>query len=156
MQLKENVKYISAGVILLILAFLQCYRTVHDLHWAFEPDFDRDIGYIRSTLDGHFGSDPNIAGEYMWYNPLLYLSETAIVYVTGLPVNIVVARAGAFLNLLGPVFFFFMMIRLFDYKVALAGLLSFLFLASGNLPAGAVPLIHPGRSLIHTYSFYFI
>lgn len=134
MQLKENVKYISAGIFLLILAFIQCYRTVHDLHWAFEPDFDRDIGYIRSTLDGHFGSDPNIAGEYMWYNPLLYMSETAIVYVTGLPVNIVVARAGAFLNLLGPVFFFFMMIRLFDYKVALAALLSFLFLATGNLP----------------------
>jgi hypothetical protein len=134
MQLKDNTKYVLAAIILLFLAFIQCYKTVHDLHWAFEPDFDRDIGYITSTMDGHFGSDPNIAGEYMWYNPLLYLSETAIVYVTGSPVNIVVARAGAFLNLLGPVFFFFLMVRLFDYKIALAALLSFLFLASGNLP----------------------
>ncbi|MEO6852220.1 MAG: hypothetical protein ABI203_08565, partial [Mucilaginibacter sp.] len=76
--MKDKTKYITAAVILLALAFIQCYRTVHDLHWAFEPDFDRDIGYIRSTLDGHFGADPNYAGEYMWYNPLLYLSETVI------------------------------------------------------------------------------
>ncbi|SEN08220.1 hypothetical protein SAMN05192574_102397 [Mucilaginibacter gossypiicola] len=134
MQLKENAKYIFAGIILLTIAFIQCYKTIHDLHWAFEPDFDRDIGYISNTLDGRFGSDPNIAGQYMWYNPLLYLSETAIVYITGLPVNIVVARAGAFLNLLGPVFFFFMMVKLFDYKIALAALASFLFLATGDLP----------------------
>uniref|UniRef100_UPI00374DB16D hypothetical protein n=1 Tax=Mucilaginibacter sp. TaxID=1882438 RepID=UPI00374DB16D len=85
-------------------------------------------------LDGHYGSDPNIAGQYMWYNPLLFLAETAIVQLTRLPINIVVARSGAFLNLLGPIFFFFMMVKLFDPKIALAALLSFLFLASGNLP----------------------
>ena len=134
MQFKDNTKYVLAAIILLLLAFIRCYKTVHDLHWAFEPDFDRDIGYIRSALDGHYGSDPNIAGQYMWYNPLLYLSETAIVYVTGLPINVVVTRAGVFLNLLGPIVFFIMMIKLFDYKVALAALLSLLFLASGNLP----------------------
>jgi hypothetical protein len=134
MQLKDKTKYITAAVILLALAFIQCYRTVHDLHWAFEPDFDRDIGYIRSTLDGHFGADPNYAGEYMWYNPLLYLSETVIVRLTGLPINVVVARAGIFLNIFGPIAFFFMVSKLFDYRVALAALLSFLFLASGNMP----------------------
>ncbi|CAN5502426.1 hypothetical protein BH09BAC6_BH09BAC6_22240 [soil metagenome] len=134
MQLKDNTKYILACIILLLLAFIQCYKTVHDLHWAFEPDFDRDIGYIRSTLDGHFGSDPNIAGEYMWYNPLMYLTETLAVKITGLPINIVVARAGMFLNLLSPIAFFIVVSKLFDYKIALASLLSFLFLANGNLP----------------------
>jgi hypothetical protein len=134
MQIKDNTKYLLACILLLIAAFIQCYRAVHDLHWAYEPDFDRDIGYIRSTLHGHFGQDPNIAGQYMWYNPLMYMCETAIVKISGLPINIVVARAGAFINILSPVFFFMMVAKLFDYKVALAALLSFLFLASGNLP----------------------
>jgi hypothetical protein len=134
MQLTDNFKYILTATIMLSLAFVQCYMTVHDLHWAFEPDFDRDIGYIRSTLDGHYGADPNYLDQYMWYNPLLYLSETFVVKMTGLPINIVVARAGAFLNLFGPIAFFLMAIKLFDYKIAIAALLSFLFLASGNLP----------------------
>lgn len=119
---------------MLVLAFVQCYRTVHDLHWAYEPDFDRDIGYIRNILDGHFGQDPNLAGQYLWYNPLMYMTETGIVKLTGLPINIVVARAGMFLNLLSPIAFFIMLVKLFDYRIALAGLLSFIFLANGNLP----------------------
>ncbi len=130
----QKIKYIVGCIIMLLLAFIQCYKTVHDLHWAFEPDFDRDIGYIRTTLNGHYGIDPNYLGQYMWYNPLLYLSEAAVVKITGMPINIVVARAGMFLNLFGPIFFFIMARKLFDYKVAFAALLSFLFLANGNLP----------------------
>jgi hypothetical protein len=161
MQFKENTKYLWAAAIMLLLAFLQCYRTVHDLHWAFEPDFDRDIGYIRSTLDGHFGTDPNYAGQYMWYNPLLFLSETVIVKLTGLPINVVVARAGMFLNLFGPIAFFFMAVKLFDYKVALTALLSFLFLSSGNMPGwgGATyspwPLADPYVQFIFYLNVYF-
>jgi hypothetical protein len=131
---KENIKYTIACIIMLLLAFLQCYKAVHDLHWAYEPDFDRDIGYIRNILDGHFGQDPNIDGQYLWYNPLMYMTETGLVKLTGLPINIVVARAGMFLNLLSPIAFFIMLVKLFDYKIALAGLLSFVFLANGNLP----------------------
>jgi len=134
MRLKDNTKYWIACIVMIVAAMVQCYRTVHDLHWASEPDFDRDIAYIRTALAGHYGQDANYAGEYMWYNPLLFLSETLIVKLTGLPINIVVARAGAFLNILGPVFFFLMVAKLFDYKAALASLLSFLFLAAGNLP----------------------
>lgn len=134
MRLKDNTQYWIACIVMILAAMVQCYRTVHDLHWASEPDFDRDIAYIRTALNGHYGQDANYAGEYMWYNPLLFLSETLIVKLTGLPINIVVARAGAFLNILGPVFFFLMVAKLFDYKAALAALLSFLFLAAGNLP----------------------
>src|ERR1700761_1136693 len=130
MPKKDNTKYLVACILMVLAAFVQCYRTVHDLHWGSEPDFDRDIAYIRTTLNGHFGLDANYASQYMWYNPLLFLSETLIVKLTGLPINIVVARAGAFLNILGPVFFFLMVAKLFDYKAALAALLSFLFLAA--------------------------
>ena len=131
---KDNIKFILACVVMLLLAFIQCYRTVHDLHWAYEPDFDRDIGYIRNVLAGHFAQDPNIAGQYLWYNPLLYMTEAAVTKMTGLPPNIVVARAGMFLNLLSPIVFFIVFVKLFDYRVALAALLSFIFLANGNLP----------------------
>jgi len=153
----QNIKYLAAFIIMLLLAFLQCYRAVRGLHWAFEPDFDRDIGYIRNTLNGHYGSDPNYIGEYMWYNPLLYLSEAAIVKITGLPINIVVARAGAFLNLLAPIFFFIMVRKLFDYKIALAALLSFLFLASGNIPGwgGATYSPLPLANSYVQFIFYF-
>jgi hypothetical protein len=134
MQLKDNTKYLLACIVMILAAFVQCYRTVHDLHWASEPDFDRDIAYIHSTLNGNYGQDPNIAGQYMWYNPMLFLFESLIVKFTNIPVNIVVARAGAFINLLSPVAFFFMAVKLFDFRVGLAALLSFLFLVNGNLP----------------------
>jgi hypothetical protein len=127
MQLKDNSKYWLACIIMVVAAFIQCYRTIHDLHWASEPDFDRDIAYIRATLNGNYGQDPNIAGQYMWYNPMLFLMEALTVKLTGLPINIVVARAGAFINLLSPIAFFFMATKLFDFKVGLAALLSCLF-----------------------------
>jgi hypothetical protein len=134
MQLKDNSKYWLACIIMVVAAFIQCYRTIHDLHWASEPDFDRDIAYIRATLNGNYGQDPNIAGQYMWYNPMLFLMEALTVKLTGLPINIVVARAGAFINLLSPIAFFFMATKLFDFKVGLAALLSCLFFVNGNLP----------------------
>jgi hypothetical protein len=134
MQLKDNTRYWLACIVMILAAVVQCYRTVHDLHWASEPDFDRDIAYIHTTLNGHYGEDANYAGQYMWYNPLLFLSETLLVKLTGLPINVVVARAGALLNVLSPIAFFIMMGKLFNYRAALAALLSFLFLANGNLP----------------------
>ncbi|WP_295676564.1 hypothetical protein [uncultured Mucilaginibacter sp.] len=134
MKPTDKNKYLFAFVLMLIAAFIQCYKTIHDLHWANEPDFDRDIAYIRSTLDGHYGQDPNMTGQYMWYNPMLFLLETLVVKLTGLPINIVVARAGAFINIISPIAFFFMVVKLFDYKVALPALLCFFFLVNGNLP----------------------
>jgi hypothetical protein len=134
MQLKNSTKYLLAFFIMLAAAFIQCYKTIHDLHWAYEPDFDRDIAYIRTTLDGHYGQDPNYVGQYMWYNPMLFIFESIVVKITGLPINIVVARAGAFINIISPVAFFIMAVKLFDYRVALASVLCYFFLVNGNLP----------------------
>ena len=134
MPLKNNTKYLAAFIVMLLAAFVQCYKTVHNLHWANEPDFDRDIAYIHGMLNGHYGQDPNMTGQYMWYNPMLFVFETIIVKITGLPVNIVVARAGVFINLLSPLAFFFMAVKFFDFRVGLAAFLSFLFLVNGNLP----------------------
>jgi len=118
-------------LVLLGLAFTQGYRTVHDLHWAFDPDFDRDISFARGLLEGNFGKDPNYADAYLWYNPLLFSIEAAIHRATGLPLNIIAARAGLYLNLLGPILFFLMISRLFDARTALASSLFYLFINSG-------------------------
>lgn len=130
---KNRLAFITAMVIMLLIAFVQCYKTTHDLRWAADPDFDRDIAFAQGTLDGHFGEDPNYAGEYLWYNPLLFTVETIIVKITGLPIHDVVTRAGTYLNLLGPIAFVCMLVFLFDFRIAVASLLSYLFLATGNI-----------------------
>jgi hypothetical protein len=143
MPVAGSTKYIIAFILMLLAAFVQCYITVHGLHWASEPDFDRDIAYIRTTLNGHYGTDPNYVGQYMWYNPMIFLSETICVKLTGLPINIIVARAGVFLNIINPIIFFWMVVKLFDYKIALASLLAYLFLVNGNLPCWGAATYSP-------------
>ena len=120
---KNRLAFITAMIIMLLIAFVQCYKTTYDLHWAADPDFDRDIAFVQGTLNGHFGMDPNYAGEYLWYNPLLFSIETLIVKVSGLPVYEVVTRAGAYLNLLGPIAFICMLVFLFDFRIAAVSLL---------------------------------
>jgi hypothetical protein len=128
-------KYVfTAGIfIMLLMAFAQGYKTTHDLNWGCSIDFDRDMSFIQGTLDGHFGKDPSYLGEYLWYSPLLFSIETIIVKTTGLSPNLVVTRAGIYLNCLAPVTFVIMVLILFGFETAIASLLSFLFLASGNI-----------------------
>jgi len=114
------------------------------------------MSYVQGALDGKFGKDPNYAGAYLWYNPMLSSIETLIVKITGLPVNIVLARAGVYLNLLGPLAFVLMLTVLFDLRMALACLLSYLFLASGNIRVLMQPLIHRGCTRSALHNLYFI
>jgi len=75
---KNRAAFITAMSIMLLIAFVQCYKTTHDLHWAADPDFDRDIGFVQGTLDGHFGKIPttqeNICGTILYYFRLKLLS----------------------------------------------------------------------------------
>jgi hypothetical protein len=119
--------------IMLVMAFAQSYKTTHDLNWAYDFDFDRDMSFIQGNLDGHPGQDPSYLGEYLWYSPLLFSIETVIVKTTGLAPNLVVTRAGIYLNCLAPVAFVVMVLMLFGIETAIAALLSFLFLSSGNI-----------------------
>ena len=142
--------------ILLAIAFFQCFRTTHDLLWPFDVDFDRDMSFVQGTLDGAYGKDPSYLHEWLWYSPLLFLIETWLVKLTGSPISVVLVRAGAWLNILGPICFFWMCRRLFDRKVALAASLSYLFLASGKillvLGATYTPWLYPSSFML--FSFY--
>jgi hypothetical protein len=120
--------------IMLAITFYKCYQTTHDLNWAYDTDFDRDMAFIHGNLEGNFGKDPNYLGQWLWYNPLLFSIETFIVKVTGLPANVVVTRAGVYLNMLAPLAFLAMLLVFFDKKIALGGMLAFLFLSAGKIP----------------------
>jgi hypothetical protein len=147
-QKDKPVASICAFLLMLTLAFIQCYRTTHNLHWSNDGDFYRDMAFIQGTLEGHFGQDPNMAGAYLWYNPLVFLIEALIVRISGSPINDVVLQAGTYLNVLGPLAFFVMVSRIFNYKIALASSLSYLFLATGDIPGCAAatysPWLYPG------------
>ena len=85
------------------------------------------MAYVQQTLYGRFGKDPNYPGEFLWYNPLMSLLQTAVIKISGLPINIVMVRLGSYMNLLAPLSFFSMMLIMLDFRIALAGLLSYLF-----------------------------
>ena len=104
---KGKLMLVATIILLLSMAFVQVYKTAHDLTWTVEEDFDRDQSFVQGTLDGNLGKDPSYKGEYVWYNPLLFLIETALVKITHLPINIILARGGIYLNFLAPLTFTF-------------------------------------------------
>jgi len=132
MKKKDKIAFIVALIILLVTAFIQCYNISHDLNWPCDVDIFRDMSYAQGNLYGDFGKDPNFVGAYLWYNPLLTLAEAGVAKISGLPLHVVLIRSGAYLNLLSPIAFIFMMVVITDYKVALAALLSYLFFALGQ------------------------
>ena len=134
MFFRGNGFFYAAIGIMIAVSFYTCYRTTFDLSWTSATDFDRDIAFIHGNLEGNFGKDPNYVGEWLWYNPLLFSIETILVKLTGLPVHVVVTRAGAYLNIFGPLAFLIMMWLFFGKRIALAGLLAFLFLSTGRIP----------------------
>src|SRR5579859_5298945 len=107
-----KIAFITAGVLMLALAFIQCYKAASGIHWFFDPDYYRDMSCVQQNLYGNFGKDPNYLGAYLWYNPLLTSLETLIVKITGLPLNLAFAKAGIYLNLLAPVTFTLMLATL--------------------------------------------
>jgi hypothetical protein len=151
---KERAILLTASFAMLVMAFVQCLRTMHGLVWPYDTDFDRDIAFVRGTLDGHFGRDPTYLGQYLWYNPLLFSLEALLVKITGLPTNVVIIRFGLYLNLLGPLTFFWMTWRLFDLRIATGALLSYLFFALGNSLSAATysPWLYP--STFAQFFFY--
>jgi hypothetical protein len=145
---REKIAFVAACAVMLGLACIRCYTAAKDIHWFLDPDYYRDMSGVLQNLHGGFGKDPNYLGAWLWYNPLLTGIETIIVRITGLPLNVVFAQAGVWLNLLAPITFTLMLATLFDWRVAAAGLLSFLFLASGNhytyVAATYSPWLYPG------------
>lgn len=129
--------------LLCALAFAKAVHTTADLRWPYDLDQFREIGMAQAVQDHRYGSDQLYAGEKIWYNPLTSTLLAAISCVLGAPVSLVVARAGPYLNLFGPIAFYILVVYLFDRRVALAAGAAFLFAPIGDAPAWATPTYSP-------------
>lgn len=114
------------------LVLVKGIATTSDLTWPYDVDQVRDIAFAQTIADGHALQDPFYSSEWTWYNPLLPGAVAALARATGSPVATVATRAGAYLNLAGPVCFFILLLTLFDADVALAGLAVLLFGVRGD------------------------
>lgn len=135
------------AVLLIALALGMGVRTTGDLVWPNEHDFYREMASARSLLQEGFGHDPLYPGETIWYNPLTHVAFAAVHRVTGLPLEVVASRSGAYLNLAGPILFFLMVLVLFDGWTAVLALTGFLFCVGGSfsswMAASYSPWLYP-------------
>ena len=130
-------------VFMLVLAAVPGIHSTQDLDWGPTVDFYRDGAYVHGLLEGRYGEDPQYKGEHLWYTPLLFVVEAALVKVTGLPVEAVLVRAGAWLDLLAPICFFIMAWYFRGPVTAVAASAIYLFFLVGEEPGWAVPTYSP-------------
>jgi hypothetical protein len=109
-----------------------------NLDWPDDPDLFRETAQAQSFADGHLLDDPYYLGEWIWYPPLVPGVVAALSRVTGSPVHTVYTRAGAYLNMLGPVVFAALVARCFGSLAGLVALTDFLY-RSPRGPSGATP-----------------
>ena len=133
--------YHAVACLLCAWALVTGIRTTFDLDWPFDPDHLRDIAHAQTIRDGAWLQDPFYQSEWVWYNPLLPGIIAGISYLTDLHVNVVAARAGAYLNIAAPLTFYLLVLRLTSSPTALASLVGFLFLV--HAPTWAAPTYSP-------------
>jgi hypothetical protein len=133
--------YHAVACLLCAWALVTGIRTTSDLDWPFDADHLRDIAHAQTIRDGAWLQDPFYQSEWVWYNPLLPGIIAGISYLTDLEVNVVAARAGAYLNIAAPLTFYMLVLRLTSSPTALAALVGFLFLV--HAPTWAAPTYSP-------------
>lgn len=139
------------------LAFGVAYRSTQDLYWPNEYDLYREIASARSLLQEGFGHDPYYRGESVWYNPLTHTVLAGLHRVTGLPLPILAARSGPYLNLLAPIAFFLLLWLLFNGWIALLALVGFLFCIGGAFPSWAAATYSPWLYPVNfTQGFFYL
>jgi hypothetical protein len=135
------VSYHIAAVVLCLWVLTRGVATTADLDWPFDPDHFRDIAHAQTIRDGAYLQDPFYRDELFWYNPLLPGIVAGLSYVTGLSVNVIATRAGAYLNLAAPLSLYLLVLRLTGPPAALASLVGFLFVVAA--PTWAAPTYSP-------------
>lgn len=133
----------ALAVLIFVLAFLAGARATGGLTWGAYVDFDRDASFARSVLEGHYGEDPLYRGESLWFTPLVFTFEAYASRILDMDLHAFQARAGAYLNLLVPIAFWFMARRFFGPLVGVAALLAHVCLMQGQEPGWAVSTYSP-------------
>lgn len=121
-------------IFFLLLCFIPIRKVVSNYYWGYDNDNYRDMSNVNNLVEGNLSEDPTYLGEFRWYNPLLHWTEALIVEVTGIPVNQVISQAGPYLNILGAVCFFLMVLVMFDFSISICASAGFLFFTSNDIP----------------------
>jgi hypothetical protein len=109
-----------------------------NLDWPDDPDLFRETAQAQSFADGHLLDDPFYLGEWIWYPPLVPGLVAGLSRITGAPVHTVYTRAGAYLNMLGPILLAALVARCFGSLAGLVALTAFLYRIPRG-PTGATP-----------------
>ena len=115
------------AALLILVALLTGLHAVSGLRWPSDPDHFRDIAFARTALDGHPLSDASYPGEWIWYNPLLPWLVAIGSAITGAVPAVVHVAGGPYLNLLGPIAFYALGVRMAGRPAALIALTLVLF-----------------------------
>jgi hypothetical protein len=124
--------YDVLAIALIVGALAVAVRTTRDLNGAGDLDHFRDIAQAQTVRDGHPLSDPYYRGEWTWYNPLLAWTLAAGSWLHETTVETYQVHAGPWLNLLGPLAFYLLAVRIGGRRAAVAGLVLYLFFVTGN------------------------
>jgi hypothetical protein len=120
-----------------VLPVVLGWRTVRDLNWPHDADLYRNMAQAQTMADGDWLADQYYKGETVWYNPLAPAIIAIIAKATAISIPILYTRAGVFLNLLGPIAFYFLVNGLLGRTAALLATFHFLFLARLDDPSWA-------------------
>jgi hypothetical protein len=112
---------------LLLLALAYGVAMTGSLDWPADSDLSRDSAQAMTVYDGDLLGDPQYVGETLWYNPLTPALIALIAKVSNQPPPLIYTRAGAYLNLLGPILFFVLVAVLLNQWTALIATAAFLF-----------------------------
>ena len=118
------------AALLIALAFFQAWQATQGLQWPPTDELLRDTGLAQAIVDGQGGVDPHIPGEVRWSNPAVPTLIAAVSRLSNLPVPATYAQAGPYLNLLGPIGLFILVLMLSEEWTALITLIAYLFLAN--------------------------
>ena len=106
-------------------------------------DHFRDIALAQTVRDGAPLSDQYYRDEWLWYNPLLPWTLALGSAMTNTTVEVFHVRAGPWLNLLGPLAFYFLGVRWIGRTAAFMALAVYLFFGIGNGPGWAYATYSP-------------
>lgn len=121
------------------VALVVALQTVRGLGWPYDGDHYRDVAQAQTARDGHPLRDPFYAGEWIWYNPLLPWILAAGAALARVPTLMFDVQAGPWLNLIAPIGFYLLCVRLAGRAAAFLALVIFLFVNGRTEPALTTP-----------------
>jgi hypothetical protein len=130
-----NLAALAIAACFLAVALYHGLHTMRDLAWHPGNDAYRDIALAQIILDGDYPADGLAAGEWLWYNPLTGALVAAAARIAEMPPPLADIRMGPYINLLVPASFFLLAWYLADIWVALAALVSFIFILPQDRPS---------------------